>query len=124
MSKVILFDGYCNLCNNSINFIKKHDTNTLYEFVSLQSKDGQVYLKKYKLPTDNFDTLVFIEKGQVFTASTAVLMIFKNFSGKLRHLYILKFIPRFLRDFIYKLIAKNRYTLFGKSKQCTIHIQG
>ena len=100
----------------------KHDTNNIYTFISLQSEEGQLYLNKYDLPTDDFDTVILIDKDEVFTASTAVLMIIKNLSSILKYLYIFIVIPPAIRDFIYKRIAKNRYALFGKSKTCELKL--
>ena len=118
MLNIILFDGDCNLCNKTVNFITKHDSNNLYTFVSLQSQAGQSYLTKYNLALDDFDTVVLIENNEIYTASTAALMIVKNLRGFVKHLYLFIFIPRVIRDFIYKLISKNRYTLFGKANSC------
>lgn len=95
----------------------------MYSLISLQSEEGQLYLKKYDLPIDDFDTVILIENDKVFTQSTAALMILKNLSGITSYLHILIIIPRALRDYIYKLIAKNRYSIFGKSKTCKINMK-
>ncbi|WP_415249072.1 thiol-disulfide oxidoreductase DCC family protein [Sulfurimonas sp.] len=113
---MVLFDGYCHLCNTTENFIIKHDINNLYTLISLQSEEGQLYLEKYSLPLDDFDTVILIENNKVYTASTAALMILKNLSGGVKYLYWFIVIPQVIRDFIYKLISKNRYTLFGKKR--------
>ncbi|MFT5836483.1 MAG: putative DCC family thiol-disulfide oxidoreductase YuxK [Sulfurimonas sp.] len=120
MSKIILFDGICNLCNASVNFIIKHDKNNLYLFSSLQSEIGQEYLEKYNLPLNNFDTFILIDENEFYTASTAALMITKNLSGFVRFLYPLIYIPKSIRDGLYRLLAKNRYFLFGKADVCKI----
>jgi len=98
----------------------KHDTKNLYTLLPLQSKEGQFYLKKYNLSPCDFDTVILIQNYEVYTASTAALMLIKNLSGIIRHFHFLIIIPQFIRDFIYNLIAKNRLTLFGKSKVCKI----
>ncbi|MDQ7044839.1 MAG: DUF393 domain-containing protein [Sulfurimonas sp.] len=107
--KIILFDGVCNLCNNSVNFIIKRDTKKMYAFESLQSKKGQAYLKKFDLALDDFDTLVLIDEDKFYIESTAVLMISKDLSGFVRFLYPLIYIPKSIRDIFYRLIAKNRF---------------
>ena len=118
MPSIILFDGHCNLCSATINFIIKHDENHLYSLVSLQSDKGQDYLKQYNLETDTFDTVILIENNQVYIKSTAALMIIKNLSGVVRYLHIFIFIPAIIRDFIYNIIAKNRFSIFGKRTTC------
>ncbi|WP_294966983.1 DCC1-like thiol-disulfide oxidoreductase family protein [Sulfurimonas sp.] len=120
MSKIILFDGICNLCNGAVNFVIKHDKNNLYHFASLQSDIGQEYLKKFNLSLNNFDTFILIDENEFYTASTASLMIAKNLSGFARFLYPLIYIPKSIRDVLYRLLAKNRYSLFGKANVCKI----
>lgn len=101
----------------------KHDSEKIYTYIPLQSEKGKTYLTKYNLPIDDFDTVILIENDKAYTASTAVLLILKNLSGFIQYLYVFIIIPPFLRDYIYKLIAKNRYTFFGKKKSCTIDKQ-
>ena len=86
--------------------------------MSLQSKEGQLYLRKYSLPLDDFDTVILIENDKAYVASTAALMIIKNLSGAVKYLNVLIVIPQRIRDFIYNLISKNRYALFCKSQTC------
>ena len=117
--KIILFDGYCKLCSRTIDFVHKRDSNALYKFIPLQSEEGKLYLKKYSLADDE-DTVVLIEDNQAYTASTAALRIVKNLSGMVRHLHLLMVVPQSIRDFIYNLIAKHRYKLFGKNENCKI----
>ena len=121
MPSIILFDGYCNLCSATINFIIKHDENNLYSLISLQSGEGQDYLKQYDLATNNFDTVILIQNNQVYIKSTAALMIIKNLSGVVRHLHIFIFIPEIIRDFLYNIIAKTRFSIFGKRASCKIN---
>lgn len=120
MLQVILYDGSCNLCKGTVNFIAKHDTNKLFTLLSLQSDEGQFYLKKYNLPTDNFDTVVLIKEDKAFTESTAVLKILKKLSHFSKYFYIFIIIPKVMRDFIYRLIAKNRYIFFKNNTTCEL----
>lgn len=113
-NRVLLFDGVCNLCNGAVQFIIKRDPDGLISFTSLQSETGQSLLKKSGLPTDQFDSFVFIEDGQVYTKSTAAIKVFKHLRGPWR-LFVLFFaVPKPVRDTIYSIIAKNRYKWFGK----------
>lgn len=111
---VILFDGVCNLCNSSVQYIIKHDKKKLFTFASLQSESGQKLLNEYQLPKTNFNSFVLIENGKAFTRSDAALLVAKKLSGSARLLYGLKIVPSFIRDIVYNLIAKNRYKWFGK----------
>jgi len=123
MSKVILFDGICNLCNGAVSFVIEHDSNNYYVFASLESEVGQKYLKKFNLPLEDFDTFVLIDEDKFYIASTAALMVAKDLSGWVKYVYLFIYIPRFLRDSVYRLIAKNRYKLFGKKDICRMPTQ-
>lgn len=116
--KIILFDGVCNFCNASVNFVIDHDKGDVYKFASLQSNAGQQYLKDFDLPLDDFDTFILIDGDQFYTSSTAALMVAKDLEGITKSLYYFIFTPRVLRDLVYKIISKNRYRIFGKKETC------
>ena len=118
--QIILFDGVCNFCNFWVNFILDRDKNDLYRFAALQSERGQELLKRFGLDTANFDSFLLIAGNKHYTKSTAALMISKNLKGLVKILYSFIFLPKFLRDFIYDLIAKNRYKLFGRREVCRV----
>lgn len=118
--KIILFDGVCNLCNSSVNFIIDHDRDNLFKFASLQSDAGQKLLKKFELNTNEFNSIIFVDNGKYFNESSAVLRIVKNFPGLWKALYAFIIVPPFIRDFIYNIIADNRYKWFGKKESCRI----
>ena len=113
---IILFDGVCNLCESSIQFIIKHDSKKYFHFLSQTSKIGQYLLEAYAL--DNIDSIIYVKKGIVYTHSDAALEVVKNLDGWYKHLYILRFLPRGFRDALYKLVAKYRYKVFGKKEHC------
>ncbi|HSN61148.1 MAG TPA: thiol-disulfide oxidoreductase DCC family protein [Ferruginibacter sp.] len=119
-SPVILFDGVCNLCNGSVQFVIKHDKAGLFKFASLQSEAGQQLLKKYQLPDTNFNSFVLIQDEKAYTKSTAALMVAKQLKGVVKYLYIFSVIPTFIRDKVYNFIAQNRYSWFGKKDSCMI----
>lgn len=114
---IVFFDGMCNLCSSAVQFVLKRDKKAFFQFSSLQSD----FAKKH-LPENltNMQSIVYLEKGQIFTQSTAVLKIVKHLDGCWPILYILIIIPKFIRDFIYNYIAKNRYKWFGKKAACMI----
>jgi predicted DCC family thiol-disulfide oxidoreductase YuxK len=115
---IILFDGVCNLCNSSVQFVLKHDKQKLFRFASLQSEAGQALLKKYHLPETNFNSFVLIKNGKPFLKSTAALMVAKELAGIIKTLYIFIIVPAFIRNAVYNIIAKNRYKWFGKQESC------
>ena len=119
-SPVILFDGVCNLCNKLVLFIIKRDPKAKFKFASLQSEIGKEFLLKTGLPTVDFDSIVLIDGEQYFLKSTAALRILKELSGGWKAIYIFLAVPKFLRDFIYSIIAKTRYRIFGKQDVCMI----
>jgi predicted DCC family thiol-disulfide oxidoreductase YuxK len=115
---LVLFDGVCNLCSTSVQFIIKHDPAGKIMFCSLQSERGQAILAYLGMKTDSFDTFVFIENGKAYTRSAGVLREISYFSGFWRYLSIFRFIPRPIRDFLYNIVARNRYRWFGKKDSC------
>jgi len=120
MKKIILFDGVCNLCNSSVQFIIEQDTKNTFLFSSLQSDFGQKFLKENSLKLDNFDSIILIDEDKIFHKSDAALRIAKKLKAPVNFLYIFMIFPQFLRDFGYDLIAKNRYRFFGKQESCWI----
>lgn len=115
---IILFDGVCNLCNSSVQFVLKHDTNKIFRFASLQSTTGQALLKEYNLSQTAFNSFVLIKEGKVFLKSTAALMVARQLEGAIKSLYWFIIIPPFIRNAVYNIIAKNRYKWFGKQDSC------
>lgn len=119
-SVVVLFDGVCNLCNSSVQFLIKRDTNRIFKFASLQSEYGQRQLTKFGLPPDGFYSVVVIANDKIYQQSDAILVALKNLRGVWGLFYFFKVLPRFLRDAIYSFVARNRYRFFGKKDQCMI----
>jgi predicted DCC family thiol-disulfide oxidoreductase YuxK len=117
---IVLFDGVCNLCNASVRFIIKRDRKNLFYFASLQGAAGQELLRNLNLETDQFNSFVLIEKSKVFVRSEAVLRVLKILGGSWKFLYAFIILPKFIRDGIYNLIAKNRYKWFGKKEKCPV----
>lgn len=117
---IILFDGVCNLCNTSVQFVLKRDTKATFKFASLQSNAGQKLLAEFKLPLDEFNSFIYIANGKLYTRSSAALHVAKqlNFPWKLMFGFII--VPPFIRNFVYDIIAKNRYKWFGKRESCMI----
>ena len=115
---IVLFDGVCNFCNGSVNFIIKHDSQNRFKFAPLQSEAAQKLLRQHGLNDADLDSVVLIEDGKAFTRSTAALKVAKHLDGWRSQLSILLIVPSGIRDFFYKLFAKNRYKLFGRTEAC------
>ncbi|WP_394990199.1 thiol-disulfide oxidoreductase DCC family protein [Emticicia sp.] len=116
----VLFDGVCNFCNASINFVIDRDKKGVFKFAALQSDIGQEILKKYGLKQTNFDSIILEKEGKIYQKSDAALEIVRNMDGLWKVFYIFKIIPSFLRNPVYNLIAKNRYRIFGRTDACRI----
>ncbi len=117
---IIFFDGVCNLCNASIDFVIQRDRDDHFLVGALQEDFSRKLLSDFKVREDYLDSLVLLEKGEIYYKSTAALKIARNLSGVWPILYPLIFIPKFLRDPIYNWIGSNRYRWFGKKSTCRL----
>ncbi len=117
---ILLFDGLCNLCNGSVNFILKRDKGGKFKFASLQSEIGIELTKKYNIDLTIVDSIILIKNEKVFIKSDAVLEILKDMPIGWRLLRIGIILPKVIRDYLYDIIAKHRYRIFGKKDECPI----
>ncbi|HTK38387.1 MAG TPA: thiol-disulfide oxidoreductase DCC family protein [Pyrinomonadaceae bacterium] len=118
MAAIVLFDGVCNFCNGSVNFMIERDAAGYFKFAPLQSETGKEVLDKFAVDPTEIDSIILVEDEKAYTHSTAALRIVRRLGGIWRWLYILRFVPRPIRDFFYELFAKYRYWLFGKKDVC------
>ncbi|MBT6179582.1 MAG: thiol-disulfide oxidoreductase DCC family protein [Deltaproteobacteria bacterium] len=116
---VILFDGVCNLCNSSVNFVIDRDPQGTIYFAPLQSEYARKLLEKHQIGME-LNTIVLLEDGKVYDRSTAALRIARLLNGPWPLLYASIVIPRFIRDGVYRWIARNRYRWFGKTQACRV----
>ncbi|MDE1912134.1 MAG: thiol-disulfide oxidoreductase DCC family protein [Pseudomonas sp.] len=117
---VVLFDGVCKLCNGWARFLIRHDHDRRVRLAAVQSPEGQALLAWAGLPLDQFDTLAVIRDRHYWERSEAVFEIIAQLPARWRPLLLLRAIPRFLRDWAYDRIARNRYRLFGKYDTCLL----
>ena len=118
---LILFDGVCNLCNTSIQYVIKHDKNDRFRFAPLQSDIGKKIIEKYNLDTEKTDSiLLYSESKGLKIKSTAALHIAKHLGFPRNLLSIFLIVPAFIRNWVYDYIAKNRYKWYGKKEECMI----
>lgn len=117
---IILFDGVCNLCAWAVRFIIERDPRGVFRFASLQSAAGQELMRKHGLNPSQLDSFVLVENDRAYSESTAALRVARRLSGAWPLFYGAMVLPRFVRDPLYKFIARNRYRWFGKKDSCLI----
>jgi len=113
---IVLFDGECNFCNKTIQFILKYEKKPELLFCSLQSETGKEITSFYNMMNEK--SVLLIEDNVIYKKSTAALKILTYLKGGFSLLYGFKIIPLFIRDSVYNYIAKNRYKWFGKTETC------
>ncbi len=117
--KIVLFDGICNYCNSMVNFAIRNDKKAVLKFSPLQSPSGIFLKEKYNI-SSAIDSVIFLDKGKVYTYSDAAVQIAGNLQWPAKALYAFKVVPAFVRQPFYKWIARNRYKWFGKKETCMI----
>ena len=128
MGAVVLFDGVCNFCDASVNFVIEHDRDGYFKFAPLQSEVGKTLAAEHGLvsatampeTSDGIDSLILIEDGKAYTHSTGALRIARRLGGPWSWLYAFIIVPLPIRDFFYRLFAKYRYRMFGRKDECMI----
>jgi predicted DCC family thiol-disulfide oxidoreductase YuxK len=119
--KIILFDGLCNLCEASVQFVIKHDNSDQFRFVALQSDLGQKIIAHIGINLKNIDSVVLYEPGVAYYyKSNAALQVAKNLGGLFHLGTVFRIIPTTLRNALYDYVAKNRYSWYGKKQNCMI----
>lgn len=117
-SPIILFDGVCNFCNASVNFIIRQDKQGVFRFAALQSGAGQKLLAHYRLPQKEFASFVLIDAGKVYQKSSAGLKVYGKLPWYWKWTQAFWLTPKFIRDAVYDWVARNRYKWFGKKETC------
>ena len=117
---VILFDGVCNLCNWWVRFILKHDKDAVFKFASLQSKYGIQLQAHFNLSPVPLQTVLLYDGEKIYGRSEAVIRISRQLHGIYKSATVFRFLPRVVCDFFYNIIAKSRYSIFGKKEQCMV----
>lgn len=118
---IVLFDGVCNLCNDSVLKIIKNDKKDVFRFASIQSDIGSQIIDHLKIDTTKIDSIILYEPNiAYYIKSSAALKIIKEFSGFWKLLQLFTLLPSSFNDFFYNIIAKNRYKWFGKKESCMI----
>lgn len=120
MQSIVIFDGVCNLCNGIVRFIAARDMNKHFLFAWNQSDAAKQLISDYSLDTTQVNAIILIHNNTVFSKSDAVLLILKMLGNGWQIFYLFRWIPKFIRDGVYRFIANNRYSWFGRSNECKI----
>ncbi len=117
---LLLFDGICNLCNSSVQFIISHDRQKKFTFASLQSDAAKEILLQFDTKYFNLDSIILIYNDKIYSKSAAIIRVGMLLGKGFSFSVIFYIIPRFIRDWMYDFIAKNRYKWFGKKESCML----
>lgn len=117
--KIILFDGVCNLCNGSVNFLIRRDFKKEFNFTPLQSNFGKLLVEELNIPKQ-IDSIILVINDEYYLKSNAIIKIIKELKWYWRILIVVKILPQKTRDAIYDFVANNRYKWFGIRKECMI----
>lgn len=117
---LVLFDGVCNLCNASVQFIIRRDKRERFLFASLQSAAARDVLQRFHIDPESMHSVIVVADGRVHERSDAALRIAAGLGGIWKLMTITRIIPRALRNYVYDLIARRRYSWFGKRNECMI----
>ncbi|MBQ4862407.1 DUF393 domain-containing protein [Pseudoalteromonas sp. MMG013] len=120
---IIIFDGVCNFCNRSINFIIKRDHTNKFVFAPMQSPAAQKLIADYSAENVGVDTFLLIKNGQCFYRTNAAIEIAQDLCGGWPLVRVFKVLPRPIRDYFYRFFARNRYHIFGKTHACMLPTQ-
>jgi predicted DCC family thiol-disulfide oxidoreductase YuxK len=117
---ILFFDGVCNFCNYTVDYYVKHNNKRNIYYSSLQSEFAKVILPEELTKVEEFTTIYFYTNGKIYSQSSAILRSLYHLSFVHKLLLIFLIVPKFIRDFVYSVISKNRHKIFGKSSSCRI----
>ncbi len=118
MERILFFDGVCNLCNGTVQWVIRQDSQQAIQFAALQSETAKLKLSALGIDLQKLESLVFLEDGVVYTHSDAALRLARALGSPWSWVGMFVFVPKFIRDAVYRFIAKNRYAWFGKQESC------
>ena len=117
---LIVFDGHCVLCSGNARFVLRHDRKRHFNLTTAQGPLGEALYQHYGLPTDDYETMLVIEDGRLFTQSDGAIAIARGLGWPWRAAAAARIVPRPIRDALYRLVARNRYRLFGRREACWV----
>jgi predicted DCC family thiol-disulfide oxidoreductase YuxK len=121
---VMLYDGVCNVCNASVQWVIRHDPNAIFRFAALQSPIARELLKHTPIDPSQLNSVILIDGARVLTASDALIAIARRLGPPWSFARVFQPLPRFVRDGVYRVVARNRYRMFGKREACLVPTEG
>lgn len=119
--RVLVFDGVCVLCSHWVSFVLRHDRQRLYKFSAMQTPTGRDLLLRHDIDPDDPKSFLLLEGGRGYMDTDGIIRVLRSFGGGWHIIALLiRLVPRFLRDPVYRSIARNRYRLFGRHDACMI----
>lgn len=117
---IVVFDSQCLICSAWVQFLLRYDHEKTFRFASIQSNAGQSLVKEQHLQLDNLDTMLLVDGAHIYQHTDAILRVLVSMNGIWRMFILVRIIPAFLRDPIYRFIARYRYKILGKRKTCFV----
>jgi len=118
---IVLFDGICNLCESSVQFVIRHDRRSRFRFASLQSEAGRRILDEFQYEANELSSIILIDNGELSRKSRAALNIARQLDGAWPTFYFLFFwVPPFIADKVYDYVGNHRYSWFGMKEDCCV----
>jgi predicted DCC family thiol-disulfide oxidoreductase YuxK len=117
-ARIIVFDGICHVCSGGVRFLAKHRIEPPFQLIPMQSSEGKALLEQYGIDSEDPATFLVLDRGLVLTQSDASIHIMGAIGGVWRLVAIARLIPRSWRDWLYRLLARNRYRWFGRRATC------
>jgi predicted DCC family thiol-disulfide oxidoreductase YuxK len=118
---VLLYDGVCGLCNSTVRFVLRRDRAAIFRFAALQSPWAERVLAEHGARASDLDTFYVVVDEQLLARSDAVLFLLRQFGGIWPTIgWVLRLLPRFVRDWLYRIVARNRYRIFGRYETCRL----
>lgn len=117
---IVVFDAQCLLCNGWVQFILRHDRKETFKFASVQGEAGRRLLAKEGLAVDGLQTLLLVDGHQSWQHTAAIFRVLSALGWPWRLAWMAWLIPSFIRDPLYRLVARNRYRVFGRTDVCMV----
>lgn len=117
-TRIIIFDGICHVCSGWVRFLRRHRVDPPFQLIPMQSPAGKAILVEYGIDPEDPATFLVLDQGRRFIESDAVIRVISALGGAWRMSNTLYIVPKSWRDFLYRLLARNRYRWFGRRSVC------